>query len=736
MGRSRLVLAAASLCALLGSAQAAQAAPVAVTHSGWFWGNPQPQGNNLTEIAFAGGRGYAGGQFGTLVRTDDGGETWSGLRTGLTDDLRRVRVVNPDTVVIAGSCALRRTDDGGQSFARLPWTASDEGCPSRIASIHFPNPDTGYVLTEDSSVFRTADGGQTFSRATSVPGPAAATDIFFTSGDTGVATTGGSGSGKIYRTTDSGNSWTEVESIGSPLNGLLFLAGGSGFAVGDGKTLLTSADGGVSWTPQPLSGPSGSPNLTSISCADPLTCLITESNGETLLRTTDGGATATSVTPSTQSIFAVGFSSASRAVAAGQLGATVVSDDAGMTWSPIGDRISGSNFTRLRATSPAVAHASGAAGTIARTVDGGVNWFTVGVPTTQLIQDAFFVNQDLGFALDRSGSAFKTTNGGSSWQILNTGTSQAPQAILALSETVALLVGPTGVRRSADGGNTFEAVTDKDLKKGSLFDVDPAGSAVVAFGTKTLRGSSDGGETWRKMALPSRRSRLQAIDFLDSRTGYAVTSDGRLWSTTNGGRKWKDVPSIGTGEAFDVSFSAPATGYLSVVGSSAPVNPFGGNGLAYRTTDGGRTWQPQLIDRDVVTIVDAGATGFANNVAGDFFATTTGGQGAMPSSLTIRKGSAASASRRIELKKKGKVKVAGTLTPPEGGESIVVSIRPIKKSGWVQQEVTAASNGEFTATFSVKKPSYVVAQWTGDDVREGAGSTALKVKPPKKKKKK
>src|SRR5262245_3259207 len=37
----------------------ARAAPAAsVGHSGWFWGNPLPQGNTLSGIDFAGARGY------------------------------------------------------------------------------------------------------------------------------------------------------------------------------------------------------------------------------------------------------------------------------------------------------------------------------------------------------------------------------------------------------------------------------------------------------------------------------------------------------------------------------------------------------------------------------------------------------------------------------------------------------------------------------------------------------
>ena len=191
---------------------------VSVGHSGWLWGTPQPQGNALHGIDFAGSRGYAAGDFGTLLRTDDGGETWEGLPTGITAPLVTVRVVDSNTVVIGGDCALRRSDDGGQTFTRLPWTSSDQNCPSEIASFSFPSASVGYVMTQDGSILRTNDGGATFARKTSVPGTDSAggsrtpTDIFFTADNSGVVTTSGDGPGKIFRTNDGGNSWTEVQS--------------------------------------------------------------------------------------------------------------------------------------------------------------------------------------------------------------------------------------------------------------------------------------------------------------------------------------------------------------------------------------------------------------------------------------------------------------------------------------------------------------------------------------------
>jgi hypothetical protein len=77
------------------------------------------------------------------------------------------------------------------------------------------------------------------------------------------------------------------------------------------------------------------------------------------------------------------------------------------------------------------------------------------------------------------------------------------------------------------------------------------------------------------------------------------------------------------------------------------------------------------------------------------------------------------------------VKVIGKLSPPEGGEQIVVSFRKESSPSWRSQTLTAASNGRFTARFKVRKRSFVVAQWSGDDERAGAGSKVLELKPAK-----
>ena len=68
-------LAAAATAGLVMTAVGAPAAgaAVGVGHSGWFWGDPRPQGLDLFDLDAAGPRLYATGAFGTVLRSDHAG---------------------------------------------------------------------------------------------------------------------------------------------------------------------------------------------------------------------------------------------------------------------------------------------------------------------------------------------------------------------------------------------------------------------------------------------------------------------------------------------------------------------------------------------------------------------------------------------------------------------------------------------------------------------------------------
>ena len=56
---------------------------VNATMAQWFWQNPLPQGNHLTSIRFTDANtGYAVGDYGTILKTTNGGTNWVTLSSG------------------------------------------------------------------------------------------------------------------------------------------------------------------------------------------------------------------------------------------------------------------------------------------------------------------------------------------------------------------------------------------------------------------------------------------------------------------------------------------------------------------------------------------------------------------------------------------------------------------------------------------------------------------------------
>ncbi|MEA2483928.1 MAG: hypothetical protein QOC55_1875, partial [Thermoleophilaceae bacterium] len=405
-----VTLALGSLCA--GSDAGAS---VFVGHSGWFWANPLPQGNTLRAIDFAGTRGYAVGDFGTVMRSDDGGASWSGLTTGTTAGLRVVRAVSRDVFVVAGKCIVRRSDDGGASFRTLPWSPAGSSCRRQVESVAFPSAQSGYLLLSDGSLLHTRDGGQSWTARTAIPGTAATgagsamhpSDVFFTSADAGFVTTG---SGIVYRTTDGATSWSPVAQAPQHLDSIFFADAQTGFAAG-GASILRTTDGGATWSQQGVVTPPASVDW--IRCGTPLTCMAATAGGDRLLRTDDGGDTWTAISPATRPLYAAAYAESGAVAAVGQAGTTVWSQDAGHNFVRVSDDLD-TRFTLLHAVSPDTAYVAGRGGTMARTTDGGRTWSTLAPPVADRILDLSFPTVSTGFALAPDDVLMRTDDGGAS----------------------------------------------------------------------------------------------------------------------------------------------------------------------------------------------------------------------------------------------------------------------------------------------------------------------------------
>lgn len=700
---------------------ATASASVQVGSSGWQWGNPLPQGNTLRAMSFAGNDGYAAGDFGTLLRTSDGGTSWSGLLSGTYTDLTIVQAIDADAVFAGGGCVGRRSDDGGATFRRVAFTPVESSCAEQLAAGWFVDRLTGFLVLTDGTVLRTDNNGDTFAQKNPLPGTRAQgggakpTQLVFTDATTGVGTTD---NGKIYRTTDGANSWTLVADNDRAVRSVLFFGAKDGVAVGDGSLFLSTADGGASWSSHSLGVPST--QLTSARCATTKLCVMTTQSGTSLVRTDDGGDSATLVTASPDPIFAAAFASPTRIAATGATGTTAVSDDAGRTFSPIGGRLTGTYSSIRAGGQPGTAFAPGDNGSLAKTTDGGHTWTRGNVSTPADVLDVAFPTAQIGFALDVAGGLFRTNDATASWKGLDTGTTARPRALAAPTTSTVILVGPTGLRRSTDGGDTFDTVTDRDVVKAKLDAIDRAGSALVASGPRDLLRSTDAGKSWTPIHKPGR---VRAADFVSASRGFLLTDKGALFGTSNAGRRWTPLNGIGTDNAYGIAFSSASRGYLVINRFGDVTRP---SGFLMTTSDGGRTWHPQfVVATPIAQMGIASASNGTDYLLGgtsSLLFTTTRGAAGKASTLTVR-------TAHTKLRRAASITVVGRLSPASGGERVTVSSRAPGRTTWRHQTVKVAANGSYTTSWRVTRGTNTfVAQWAGDFRSQGDGSDVLSVR--------
>jgi uncharacterized protein (TIGR03437 family) len=219
---------------------------------------------------------------GTIVKTTDGGITWSNQDPGGTDVLNAVFFLNTSQGWAAGdNGTIVRTTDGGAHWTRQPVSTG-----ASFSSVAFADALNGWATTntpieysdfdEDftdwqAAIWHTTDGGQTWSLQTVPSSATLLKRIVFVNANTGFAAglkrTGYNAFGDpaflgaIYGTTDGGRTWNEVftTSAGLTFTSLYFTDASNGWASGfalssdyeDAYAFHTS-DGGKTWQPQNL----------------------------------------------------------------------------------------------------------------------------------------------------------------------------------------------------------------------------------------------------------------------------------------------------------------------------------------------------------------------------------------------------------------------------------------------------------------------------------------------------
>ncbi len=213
-------------------------------------------------------------------------------------------------------------------------------------------------------------------------------------------------------------------------------------------------------------------------------------------------------------------------------------------------------------------------------------WVAEAAGTTENLHAVHFpVDQDVGFAVGKSGLTLKTADGGATWLVLASGTTMDLNAVrFPVDGTTGFLVGDEGtIRKTVDGGDTWTTSvsgTSEDLYAIS-FPID-AVTGYIAGGSGTILKTVDGGASWAP--LPSGTSDdIDSIHFPNNTNGgFVAGSSGTLLRTVNGGSSWITLNPATTEDLHSV-YMVPATATGFVVGDGGKIS---------RTINGGASWQP------------------------------------------------------------------------------------------------------------------------------------------------
>ncbi len=260
-------------------------------------------------------------------------------------------------------------------------------------------------------------------------------------------------------------------------------------AVGGGRTVLRTTDGGATWRTQVIASGGFPFALRGVSFLDRENGLIV---GDNIYLTRDGGATWQLRLGGVLLLFAVSFVDVENAFAVGfgrfpvgRDNMFVSTSDGGVTWK------------KHRITSPSLLYdlsfpdaangtVVGKVGTILRTTDGGASWERQVSGTDRVLFGVYFTDADNGTIVGERGIILHTDDGGATWHQRDSGTTKLLKAVHFTDLNNGVAVGEDGtILRTRDAGKTWmseRSDTQVRLLAVSLIDSGP-GMIVGAEGT-------------------------------------------------------------------------------------------------------------------------------------------------------------------------------------------------------------------------------------------------------------
>jgi photosystem II stability/assembly factor-like uncharacterized protein len=453
---------------------------------------------------------------GGLYRTTDTGNSWQLLKGDFGTSVFGIAVSSgvPDRVLLAGNSTVHVSDDRGAHF------------------------ETRNIATAANGInVRMSRDGKT---------------VYYSAGT------------KVFRSTDSGNTWQAGQAI--PGSDPMQLISALDIDPADSKVvyatvfalgIFRSADGGDTW--QSLA-------TSPAAISRVLGFTVDPTNGQRLLATTETGV--------------------------------YVSLDGGASWGTTPLLAGYITDIDVDPTNPSILYALGSGGELKKSVDGGQQW------TPSVTAGSSYALGKLVIAPSRSASlAFLgsdgvmiSEDGGAHWSKRNAGLQAGiVQSLVAGTGRTYAAVRPSGVYAIASGTSVAAPLNNATLV--TLDSQEPfsfrlavlPGQPDTLFATinsATLARSTDGGANWAKLPLPAQYPDYIVSSPQEPQTLY-VNTQGGLYRSADGGTQWVSRSAgLPVGESLVVLTPTARAGTVYAVYLKQP----GNTSRIFRTTDAGVTW--------------------------------------------------------------------------------------------------------------------------------------------------
>jgi photosystem II stability/assembly factor-like uncharacterized protein len=420
---------------------------------------------------------------GAIIKTTDGGESWSISETPITNLLLKIHSYNGQVVIATGyDGIILRSTDAGETFEQIPG-----GTTRDLWGIKMINDTLGWICGTNATLLKTTDAGQSWEpETTGLNDNYWAVD--FLNDNYGMISCGG---GKVLKTNDGGINWTQIQAGDTRalftidiIDSLHIISGGV-----FGKNVYSS-NGGANWFINP-----DIPAFSATNWID----FIDRDTGYSVQDVTNIKKTS----------------------------------NRGQTWfNPTVNNLSNICEWHIQLIGDGTGYACGEeiggfyALNFFKRTKGLDNWSRIFLNVNW--NDVFFINETKGFLISSdviNGGLYKIDDSGLTYLKIE----NAPNGndLFFLDSLIGFIA---GTHKTTDGGETWYAVNGGGTKV--FFANDELGWSI---GGRNIYKTTNTGEDWFIQFMHPSTS-FSSINFID--TSYGWVAGGRPQKTTDGGQNW------------------------------------------------------------------------------------------------------------------------------------------------------------------------------------------------------